>query len=330
MKKLPLRILLICSLLFFIDNPCIAQYEYLLHRSYTDKIWDIDTLYNKVGGLDKRTAYQLSDQLSETGRKNNDQSIELEGKLLKTFYYYTKEGISKGATKKIVDSWEAIAKEAHEKKQLDVEARAVRVLAEYYWRYVKNYELGFETYLRLYNLLQKTNSKAFPNATEYYYLVGEPFYIFHEYDRSISFMKKAILDKETKFNWRAIWSAYNTMGLCYQQLGKLDSADYCFKKCAESKFLDTTCVQYSILMGNVGYNYYLKKQYDTAIPLLLFDARTAVMYGDYALASGSAIALADIYTKQEKYTEAKQWIENAYNYIKRINMPNFISIGTMK
>lgn len=98
----------------------------------------------------------------------------LEVALFKAYYYsyWTFNHPHDLALKRL----KAIAEKGRKENYLHIEARALRVIGEFYWRRVGNYELATEYYLRLGRLLDKTNATDFPNMAEYYYLIGELYY----------------------------------------------------------------------------------------------------------------------------------------------------------
>lgn len=313
-----IAILLLFTLIFCLSGH--AQYQGLLRTPYKNKVYIIDTLYRKlINNEDASKTHAFLKEMEAYGLKYGDREIVLEVELFKAYYYsYWKFNNPHDI---IIQKLKAIEKKGNEEGYLHIEARAIRVLAEHYWRRIGNYELASEYYLKLGNLLQKTDAVEFPNAAEYYYLIGELHYFFKDYVGAMSYVRKALAVAETDFNWKAIWSAKNTMGLCYRQLGKLDSADYYFKDAVRSKYLTKNDIQYSIAQGNIGYNYYLRKKYDKAIPLILLDAIGAVKEKDWRLAAGAGVPLANIYLQQKQYDKSWAWIEKSHAYIQKSNRP---------
>lgn len=315
-KKLPILFHLHLLLALGIGLPCAAQYQQLLHQPYKNKVYIIDTLYGKlVGNKDTSDTFAFLSKMEAYGLKHHDREMVLEVELFKAYYYsyWTFDHPHNLVLKKL----RAIAEKGRKENYLHIEARALRVIGEFYWRRVGNYELATEYYLRLDWLLDKTNAADFPNMAEYYYLIGELYYFFKDYDTAKAYMQKALSIAATDFNWKAIWSANNTMGLCYQQLGKLDSADVFFNKAIQSKYFGQDDIRYSISQGNIGYNHYLRGNYTLAVPLMERDAKKAVAELDWRLAAGAAVPLADIFIKQKKYDLAWEWIEKAEYYLRK-------------
>ena len=91
--------------------------------------------------------------------------------------------------------------------------------------------------------------------------------------------------------------------MSYQAIGQLDSADQCFRDLIKS---NAGNIWEGIASGNLGYSYYLRNDYETAIPLLEKDVELAVKEKDWGLASGSGMTLADIYFKRNQSEQAKK------------------------
>src|SRR5690606_30742277 len=110
--------------------------------------------------------------------------------------------------------------------------------------------------------------------------------------------------------------AVNTMGLAYQHLGQLDASDSCFRKIIDSVGYRSEPWK-GIATGNMGYNQYLRGNFDEAKPMLVTDIRIAEQYGDLGLAAGSSIPLAAILLKEGTLRQAGEYLDKAGEYIRR-------------
>lgn len=110
--------------------------------------------------------------------------------------------------------------------------------------------------------------------------------------------------------------AKNTLGLCYQQLNDLDSADMYFNKVLKTPFPEAQ-VWKRIATGNIGNNMYLRRSCDKAIPLLETDFSGAVAQNDYGCAVGASILLADIFQDKGNMQRAASYIALAKENIEK-------------
>ena len=160
------------------------------------------------------------------------------------------------------------------------------------------------------------NSDTFPDKLDHLYQIGRAYYHFSEHREAITYFKKALSLPETPFNKIYVNQARNTMGMSYQAINQLDSADLCFRELIKS---NPGNIWEGIASGNLGYSYYLRNDFDTAIPLLEKDVNLAIKEQDWGLASGSAMTLADIYFKKNQLSKAKEQTLQAREYVLRSN-----------
>lgn len=317
LKTWPIPFLLLLSLSISLGT--YGQFEKLLHQPYRDKVLGIDTLYrNWLALQDTGKILSAAADMKAFAQKNDDRELELEAEIFIAYFYmrepdpHTSYPVHQQNQARMF----AIAEKGRSENYLHIEARALRVIAEYYWRWMSNYELSFEYYLKLDRLLTQTNVHDFPNMVEYYCLIAERYYFFQDYSTTIKFLKKALIAAPVNaFNWKAIWSANNTLGLTYQKLKQPDSSDFYFHEAIESPFIKPGDIHYTIVEGNLGENLFLKGNYRQAIPLLLADLKNAVAAKDWGLASGSATILAAVYTRLKLWDSAWIFLQQSREYI---------------
>lgn len=317
LKTWPIPFLLL--LLLLISLGTYGQFEKLLHQPYRDKVVGIDTLYRNLFALqDTGKILAAATAMKTFAQKNDDRELELEAEIFTAYFYMREPAPNTGypVHQQNQARMFAIAEKGRNENYLHIEARALRVIAEYYWRWMGNYELSFEYYLKLDRLLAQTNVRDFPNMVEYYCLIAERYYFFQDYGTTIKFLKKALVAAPVNaFNWKAIWSANNTLGLTYQKLNQLDSSDFYFHQAIKSPFIRPGAIHYTIVEGNLGENQYLKGNYRKAIPLLRADLKNAVAAKDWGLASGSATILAAVYTRLKLWDSAWSCLQQSRQYI---------------
>jgi tetratricopeptide (TPR) repeat protein len=240
--------------------------------------------------------------------------LQLEADLYLAYYHvFHKIGSEKEQINGVIN----IEKLGKKFSVFDIQARAIKVLQNYYWYDKKNYEAGFDYALKLDRLLKTTNARDFPDLPEYYDIIGNCYYLFRDYKTAIKYFKNTINTSETSFNWKPRWAAANTLGLCYMKLNKIDSSDYYFKKATQSKFLNKDSIQYSISMGNIANNLYKKGKFEAAEPLFWSDISNALKNKDYGLAAGAMIPLADIFINQGKMEKAWELLQKSENFIRK-------------
>ncbi len=308
-----MRVLLIIFTLL-LSAPAIAQQQYknLLHKPYKEKVLGVHALYRDLINIsDSTQRAKQANELIDFARKNKDRGLELEIYFFQNFWNAFYQNQAKEVSLKVLkDQLEQVSRE-----NIDfLRARALRALAEFYWKREQNYELAFEQYLLLDKELAKTKPEDYPEMARDLMQIGQSYYYFQDYDLAISYFKKAIILPENSFNTMVLNDARNTLGLCYQNLKMLDSADYYFNQVIQTRFSEAQ-VWKRIATGNLGNSMYMRKQYDKAIPLLQTDLQGATAIKDDGCAAGAATLLADIYREKGDLKQAQTFIKQAQYHI---------------
>ncbi len=98
--------------------------------------------------------------------------------------------------------------------------------------------------------------------------------------------------------------ALNTLGYVHRKLKNLDSSNFYFEQTLANAQKSNDSVYIGIASGNLGENFYLKKQYDKAIPLLEADARIGLARKDYGLVSNAQLLLSEMYMRMGEKEQA--------------------------
>lgn len=293
-----------------------AQYETLLHKTYAERaplLWKIgDSVYHQS---DSSKAFLVAGSLREFGKKHNDIALQLEAELYATYYiknYFPQQ------EQRILNTLDDIIRRAIESKAWVAELKAKTILADYYWKDLQNYELALEEYNELDHMLDRIKISEYPEKVQVLYNMGSAYFSFKDYNKAIGYFRKVPQIKTVAdFQEYCYIQSVNTMGIAYQELGKLDSSDYCFNQlyryCTRQK--DTTWM--NIVKGNLGQNEYLRGHFEQAIPLMKECIEQAIIDRDWGLASGSLMPLAEIYFKQNKIAEAIATTLQAKDFVER-------------
>ncbi len=174
----------------------------------------------------------------------------------------------------------------------------------------KNFEKAFDAYVSLEELLHLYSPKIIPRYSYYCSQIASAYYRFKDYKRAIYYGNKGLAYAGDK------WDLYNTIGLCYTELNQLDSSNlYLQKAISEAKKLKLNPIYVGISSGNIGFNYYVKKEYEQALPLIQKDFKEATAYHDWGLAAGSSILISHIFLEQGKLNQADTMLKLARKYI---------------
>jgi len=295
-----------------------AQYEHLLHKPYAQKVAGVHAMYKDlIESKDSLQQARKAEEIKRFARKNNDRALELNVDFFLVFWgsFYQRQP-REVSLRKLTTQLELVTEE-----NVDfLRARSLRALAEFYWKVEEHYELAFEQYLLLDKELAAATPEDYPEMARDLMQIGKAYYFFQDYKLAGEYFKRTIVLPETSFTAAIINDARNTLGLCYQQLGSLDSSDYHFKEILKTPFSEAA-VWKRIATGNLGTNMYLRGDYDRAIPLLETDFYGSVAENDYGCAAGASILLADIFRDKGKLRQSAAFITHAKENIAKAQQP---------
>ena len=314
------------------DNPFMP----MAGKKYADYSRQLYDEYRKFIRLDTFDARNMIRQIEYTAEITGDMAWHLQTEYFKTILFDMKrslEGDGKYPAEQLLNDVFVLLEKAKKERLPHLELRCRYNIIDYYWNYVKNYELAFEQCLIQEKQLQNFSYDVIPEKALYYVQIANGYYFFKDYKKAISYFEELLQVEENIHNQQLINVTNNMLGLIYRYgYHDLDRSDSCFNNIIRrSPYLFTD--EYvgdkwitleenennrdnwnGIAEGNLGYNLFLRERYNEAIPLLKSSIEKMLRYNDYGYASGPAINLADIYLKKDDAAEAKRYIDYAVEY----------------
>ena len=312
MRFIPFFIgLLICSV-------CTGQYDSILNKTFIEKRQFLSDFYRKTLKIHDATFQGkevIIENLREFGEKHKDESLITEAALATAWLQSLRSPDGKLETRKMR---EFISNGQKEKDFISV-ARAWRMLGEMYWRKDANYELAFECYFKNIETGKLLQEDTYPEKMADYAMLGAAYYFFKDYPKAIAYLKQGLTYKPPNKMAPMQCDIRNTLGLCYQKTGNLDSSDYYLNEVLQ---IGTSRHEEwkGIAMSNMGYNEYLKGNYEKAIPFLEQDIAIAAKYNNPEFADKSYIWLSHIYLKQNNLAKAEGMAMQAKHFIESKNI----------
>ncbi|MFT3909364.1 MAG: hypothetical protein QM737_08075 [Ferruginibacter sp.] len=315
-KYLPYIIISAC--LFLHCSNAMAQYQQLVHKTRVQRLQLLLGFYQDSLRLyDSATIFIKVNAIKKIAEDEKDDELLMESAILRSYYFYGREKFPVSIVVPMLDSLQSIASRQN---MPWAELQLENMLAVFSFDR-QLYEIAFQHYQKLYTAIKDLSPIDYPLKQNNLVEMGERYYFFGDYQQSIFYNKQA-LQAEPPFKtnkYRMRLTALNTLGLVYQKLNMLDSSDIYFKEANKLALQDAVPIWDGISSGNLGYNLFLRKKYDEAIPLLKKDIHEAVKFGDWGLASGSMMVLANINLQQNNITEAKQQIDSCRKLIEDAN-----------
>ena len=297
----------------------------MAREKYADYSLDLYYKYLTFGAIDTIERQKMMEQIKEAAVKTGSKAWELELKYVElvVFDIKNREKSKDYAEKELKMAFDLL-EEAKKYGILPVELKVRYDIIENYWLKFKNYEFAFEQCAIQYERLQTVSSDDIPEKALYYVQIANAYLYFNDYSKAMDYFEKILGEKENAYKQYCKQSALNGLGLCYRDgYNDLDRSDSCFRAIMQTNYTDSVGEANhdnwdGIAKGNIGYNVFLRGEYDKAIPLFKSSIEKMLKYGDYAYASGPAVNLAKIYLKQGKIAEAKQYIDLAIDYNKKM------------
>lgn len=151
-----------------------------------------------------------------------------------------------------------------------------------------SYATAFILALELENALDKITEEQYPDKRTDYARLGEAYYLFNDFHKSISILKKAITDYPPRsFTDCANLDARKIIGICYANMNEMDLSDSYFYSILESEdmILDRP-IYNAYAISYLGCNAMMREEYTKA--LILDDAALPFFrdYTDYGHLAG--------------------------------------------
>ena len=286
-----------------------------------------DTYMSVIGSLlhkDSTSRVELVHLFNEAARVDNTEEWEFIKCIVENIvrFYESRNGgyiwSSEYTAEDYAENMIIVARRAEKKEFVFIKILGLYQAAEAYSIFAHNYERSFTLYLEIASELETISTKDFPPRPYIYNQIAALYYTFREYEDAIIYYSKNINDPYSSCNYyKSYYPAMNGLGLCYRY-GSMDyeRSDSCFKKILEqvkSNDADRK-VWDGIAEGNIGYNYYLQDNPDTALLWLIPSIEKITRPNDFQFKSSRATNVANIYLKKNEPELAKKYIDIALDY----------------
>lgn len=300
----------------------VCQYGYAKsHTGITDTLLTVSSkqlsaaawnIYKeKFTTIDSATAYLELDNMVRIAKERGAQDLEATAYFLKGKFCFEKRLKDQGAVK-YFDKTLAISDAPR-----FLQAEALFYIG--FWRYFrdKNYPEGFEYMLKGTSVAEKIGYDKFPNADELLNHLSNAYYQFGEAPKTVKYLKIAL--SLPAFKQKGRIDMLNTLGLCYRDSSKYDSAKYYFHLALNyaTKYKDTAWA--GIITGNLGHIYYKSGQPTTALSYLYNDYNISSHNGQKTSAANAALLISQIYFEQGKIDSAGIMLDEGKRLVYRSN-----------
>jgi tetratricopeptide (TPR) repeat protein len=279
-----------------------AQPDSLLNLHPTEGIRSLDHWFKNVPHHTLDTPLQV---LEETYRKQGKPQLERFAWLAKKIVW-----IERGESRTVVESrYFEVLKEVAKKGWHETEGELWVLLGSFYSG-SEQYGKAFEYCLRGFYRFQELGFEQNPNLYRYLGYIADAYYRLGDWESCLKYLSLLNKQPDTYFIAGPRFHVENSMALVYRNMNRFDSSEFFFKASYESARELNDSFWMALSLGNLGYNYYLKGNYDEAEPLLLRDYEQSLQAKQLESAVNAGLSLADIFVKTGRPSAARQIMDN--------------------
>lgn len=215
-----------------------------------------------------------------------------------------------------IQKMQKVVNSASENGNTIMKLRGMEAIMQMYWNF-KMYAKSIRQAYEIDKELQNVTDEEYPSKGQAYYQIGKAFSFFQDYDKAIPYFRKALKPAKYYFD-RSDLQARNAIGAYYNQIGKVDSAEYYFRSAFfSSNIVKSRSTFDAIALSNIGQSLLLKQHYDSAISYLDAGMKKMLIDYNYEFATEVSIGLAKCYMGKLNYRKAKNHIDSAQFFIKK-------------
>lgn len=200
------------------------------------------------------------------------------------------------------------------KKARYFRATVYHTLAEYNW-HREHRSTGLEYYIRAYRIYRDLDPSIFPLKARYWYDYANAYYFFRDFQKVKDLLIALYASVPPKI-YGNNKSGLNTIGICYRQLGQIDSSNLYFQKALVSAREMDSRAWIGIIQGNLATNMILQGRDDEAVPLLEANIRTSREFKIISDLAFSLVGLGEIRLRQGKPEESLALIDEGIGLMK--------------
>lgn len=203
-----------------------------------------------------------------------------------------------------------VADKAKKQDDREMELRSLSFIFDHLYMNQK-YSEAFACGQRIEQLLDETPESVYPDAPLLWFMLGDAYYNFRDYERAIPYLKKAVRDSVSLFYDRSNLRARNTLGVYYRDIGDLDESDRWFRSMLESPDMVKYRPMYDcIAVTNLAHNMTARGQYAAAKPLYEAALPVAIRENDYTFATGITVKLGEFFLMEGDLENARIMIDS--------------------
>jgi len=293
-------------------------YSQIATTSYEKEYEELSLYYLLLDKEKKDSVYNKA--FSEYERKlNTDISIDNEKDNLILKRYHTILQSPHNTEELLfqkIDALIDISQKAAKQKNINLELEAAtHAFTLLFWEEPYNYSKAFSIAIHLEKKVLDITGQEFSGRKRTLLKLGEAYYIFKDFPKSISLLKQVISDTPSSFADNSNLEARKIIGICYANLNQMDSSDYYFKSTLKSKDVVLNRPMYNaVAISNLACNAMLTGQYKKAT--LLFNTVLPFIKtgNDFGHIAGMYYGMGNSYYNMGNYEKVGSLIDSIFVY----------------
>lgn len=244
-----------------------AQYERFLNKDYRGRAKEWGNFWAEKtvnAAYDSTLFFREVLAIRKLALKHKDDGLEMDTYMSELSFFLYRKKYSDQTALSVLNRTLNIAKE----KRVLQEASVEKHFGVMYFYRIKNYELAFEHFLRMFELVKNVSKREFPDKTNCLKELAYAYYYFDDYPKTIELTKATVRSELEVGESAHLCRNYNLMGVCFRKLNQPDSSDYYFKQSLQTAITRHDTLWTGINYGELGFNAFARNQFGQANPLL--------------------------------------------------------------
>jgi hypothetical protein len=184
LKKRCFISVLLCFCLFFSS---FAQDEQLVHKTHVQRAKPLSSFYESLWTGDSARHFRRINNIKKLAIDNKDDDLLMEAELLRVYYFFYRKEFPPALVLSMMDS---LMNEGIKRNKIWLVVRTEYLMAYYDMFIISQYELGFEHFHKMYNILEKFTADEFPYKELFLYSMAHAYYNFSNSERQLCISMK--------------------------------------------------------------------------------------------------------------------------------------------
>jgi tetratricopeptide (TPR) repeat protein len=182
------------------------------------------------------------------------------------------------------------------------------------------FSAGFEYMIEGLDILREVGIASCPEGFTGLVVIANAYSKFGDSETAIKYFREALSLPEEYMDSHFRKVTYNGMGLAFKTLHQYDSAIHCFTRTYEEAKKLNDKFYMALANGNKGSAYFLKNDFNNALPYLLDDFNVSNELGETGSAANASLNIAAIYISWGMPEKAEPFIQYAGKHTDRTDV----------